>query len=89
MKVAIVPIGNSRGVRLPKALLDQCRFTDSAELTVEAGRIVLAPATKPRAGWAEAFGADRAHSAEDSEWIEAPIDDDSDWEWPSDSKSGS
>lgn len=79
MKVALVQIGNSRGVRLPKAVLKQCGFGDSVELTVEDGRVVLAPARKPREGWAEAFAADPAElSAEDREWIDAPFDHD---EW--------
>jgi antitoxin MazE len=78
VKVAIIPVGNSRGLRLPKAVLDQCRFTDAAELTVEDGRIVLTPITAPRAGWAEAFAADAPTELndEDREWLEAPLADD-------------
>ncbi len=76
MKVAIIPVGNSRGVRLPKAVLEQCRFTDSAELSVEDGRVVLTPITAPRAGWAEAFAASPAEklSQEDHDWLDAPLD---------------
>jgi antitoxin component of MazEF toxin-antitoxin module len=37
MKAAVVRIGNSRGVRIPKALLEQCRFRDTVELEVEDG----------------------------------------------------
>jgi len=75
MKVAIIPVGNSRGLRLPKAVLDACRFGDTAELTVEDGRIVLTPIAAPRAGWAEAFLADpdTELTAEDREWLEAPL----------------
>jgi|CXWL01.1.fsa_nt_gi antitoxin MazE len=76
MKVSVVPIGNSRGVRLPKAVLDQCKFTDAAELTVEDGRVVLTPVNAPRAGWVEAFAADAAGelTPEDRDWLEAPLD---------------
>lgn len=75
MKVAPVKIGNSRGVRLPKAVLEQCGFTDEAELTVQKGRIVLAPAArKPREGWEEAFaGADTSLTAEHREWLDARL----------------
>jgi antitoxin MazE len=75
MKVAIVPIGNSRGLRLPKAVLEQCQFTNAAELTIEDGRIVLTPMHAPRAGWAEAFAADPARqlSEEDRDWLDAPL----------------
>src|ERR1700761_7374247 len=58
MKVAIVPIGNSRGVRLPKTVLDQLGFGAEAELAVEDGRVTLTPLKSPRRGWAEAFAKD-------------------------------
>lgn len=78
MKVTIIPIGNSRGVRLPKAVLDQAGLGDEAELSVEAGRIVLTPSRAARRGWAEAFAAAAgAESAEDREWLDAPLDADS------------
>jgi antitoxin MazE len=73
MKVAIVPIGNSRGVRLPKGVLEQVGFGDQAELSVENGRVVLAPATQRRRGWAEAFAASPTDDAEDRDWLEAPL----------------
>lgn len=81
MKVSIVSIGNSRGVRLPKAVLDQCAFTDAAELTVRNGKIVLAPIATPRAGWAEAFAASPADlDEEDRDWLDAPLTGDADAE---------
>lgn len=43
MKVSVIPIGNSRGVRLPKAVLEACAFTDAAELTIEDGRVEAQP----------------------------------------------
>jgi len=77
MKVAIVPIGNSRGVRLPKTVLEQVGFDAEAELTVEDGRVVLSPVAEVRAGWAEAFDADPADlSDEDHEWLEATLTED-------------
>jgi len=54
MKVHIVQIGNSRGVRLPKVLLEEAQLDDEVELQAEPGRIVIRRATKPRAGWAAA-----------------------------------
>ncbi|HEX3917253.1 MAG TPA: AbrB/MazE/SpoVT family DNA-binding domain-containing protein [Caulobacteraceae bacterium] len=76
MKVAIVQIGNSRGVRLPKAVLEQVGLEAEADLSVEDGRIVLTPVALPRRGWAEAFAAhpDEERS-EDRDWLEAPLAD--------------
>jgi antitoxin MazE len=55
MKVNLVPIGNSKGVRIPRSVIDQCGLGDEIEMLVRDGTIVLAPARGPRAGWDEAF----------------------------------
>ena len=75
MKVAIVAIGNSRGVRLPKTVLDQLGFGAEAELSVEDGRVTLTPLTAPRRGWAEAFAEHPPEplTPEDSDWLEAEL----------------
>jgi len=54
MKTRIVQIGNSRGIRLPKVLLEQAQLTEEVELDAEPGRIVIRRANRPRAGWAVA-----------------------------------
>jgi antitoxin MazE len=54
MKVRLVRIGNSRGVRLPKTIIAQAGLTDEVELGVKDGAVVIARATSARAGWAEA-----------------------------------
>jgi len=54
MKSRIVQIGNSRGIRLPKVLLEESQLTDEVELDAEPGRIVIRRASRPRAGWAAA-----------------------------------
>jgi antitoxin MazE len=54
MKSRIVQIGNSRGIRLPKVLLEQARLTDEVELDAEPGRIIIRKVSQPRAGWSTA-----------------------------------
>ncbi len=54
MKTRIVQIGNSRGIRLPKVLLEEAHLPDEVELEAEPGRIVIRGASRPRAGWAAA-----------------------------------
>jgi antitoxin MazE len=51
-KTRIVRIGNSRGIRLPKLLLEQADLPEEVELRAEPGRIVVSAATRPRSGWA-------------------------------------
>ena len=54
MKSRIVQIGNSRGIRLPKVLLEEAQLADEVELEVEPGRIVIRRGNRPRTGWAAA-----------------------------------
>ena len=55
----IVRIGNSKGVRIPKALREQVGLEGKVALSVERGALVIRPAKKrPREGWAEQY--DRA-----------------------------
>ena len=54
MKARIVRVGNSRGIRLPKPLLDEAGLPDEVEIHAEPGRIIIESAVRPRAGWADA-----------------------------------
>ena len=57
MQIAIRSIGNSKGVILPKSLLEQVGLDEgaAADVFVENGAIVLRkPIEQARAGWAEA-----------------------------------
>jgi len=66
MRLNVVRIGNSKGIRIPKPLLDQCHITGTVDLKIEGQRIVLTPVkSQPRQGWAAA--AERMHEAGDDE----------------------
>jgi antitoxin component of MazEF toxin-antitoxin module len=41
VRVPIVEIGNSRGIRIPQAVLKQVSFGDEVEMDVSEGRIIL------------------------------------------------
>ncbi|WP_251368670.1 AbrB/MazE/SpoVT family DNA-binding domain-containing protein [Polynucleobacter sp. AP-Ainpum-60-G11] len=54
LHLQIRQIGNSRGVVIPKAILEQIGFDDHADLVIEGDRLVLSkPKKNPREGWAE------------------------------------
>lgn len=55
MDISIVPIGNSKGIRLSKTLLEKYNFKDKVELILEKGYIILKPKAEPRKGWEKAF----------------------------------
>ena len=55
MDIPIIPIGNSKGIRLSKTLLEKYNITDKVELILEKGYIILKPKSEPRNGWEKAF----------------------------------
>ncbi|TBH76515.1 AbrB/MazE/SpoVT family DNA-binding domain-containing protein [Aquirufa nivalisilvae] len=55
MKISIIPIGNSKGIRLSKTMLEKYQIEDSIELILQEDCIVLKPIQKARKGWTEAF----------------------------------
>ncbi len=83
MKVKLVAIGNSRGIRIPSSVIKQCGFGDQVDMRVNEGVVVLARARNPREGWDAAF--ERMAAAGDDalllpgslkhEW------DEEEWEW--------
>lgn len=78
----IVRIGNSQGIRIPKPLLEQAGLDGEVELHVEQGRIVIAAARRPRAGWAAA--AQAMHARGEDELLDPPAAtrfDAEEWEW--------
>ena len=65
METDLIRIGNSRGVRIPKAIIDQCGFGERIDMRVEEGRVILARRRKPREGWKEALAAAKPSRASD------------------------
>jgi antitoxin MazE len=77
-----VRIGNSRGVRIPKPLIEQVGLEDEVELRVVPDGLIIESARKPRANWAAA--AKRLHQrGEDGLLDEATPTrfDETEWEW--------
>lgn len=81
MILPVVRIGNSKGIRLPKALLEQCSITDSVDVEVKNEIITLRPHRQPRQGWAEKMKKMHEHH-EDELLIPDEVDTDVEgWEW--------
>ena len=55
MDVSVVKIGNSRGIRLSKTLIEKYNLKDTVELVLEKGYIIIKPKAEPRKGWEKAF----------------------------------
>lgn len=81
MNINVIRIGNSRGIRLPRKILDQCQIEDQVDLNVKGDTIVLTPIRKkPREGWEE--HAIKMHDAHDDELMIPDVFSDEDLpEW--------
>ncbi len=82
VKARIVQIGNSRGIRIPKTLLDEAGLPDDVELHAAPGRLVVSAPRRSRSGWAEA--AKRMTARGDDEMIDDATStrfDREEWEW--------
>jgi len=55
MEISVINIGNSKGIRLPKTILEQYNISDTLELILEKGKIILKPKSVPRKGWEKSF----------------------------------
>lgn len=51
MEVSIIKIGNSKGFRLSKTLLEKYNIKDKVELILEKSHIIIKPISNPRKGW--------------------------------------
>jgi antitoxin MazE len=84
MKTKIVKIGNSRGIRIPKPLIEQTGIDEDVVISVKGNALVITPAHPPRTGWAEAF-ARMASKADDRLLDELSPRltgwDDEEWDW--------
>jgi antitoxin MazE len=82
MKTRVVRIGNSRGVRIPKPLLEEAGLDEEVELRVVETGLLIENATAPRAGWSEAAALLRERG--EAGLLDEPVPtafDESDWMW--------
>ena len=83
MKTRIVRIGNSKGIRIPKPLLEAAGLVGEVDVTAKRGTLIIRAVRTARAGWAEAFQRMSEHgddalldqSSMPSQW------DEKEWEW--------
>jgi antitoxin MazE len=80
MEVSVISIGNSKGIRLSKTVLEKYNIQDKLELIMEEGQIVLKPSSTPRKGWEKSF--QQMHeSGDDALLIDDVFDDESFEAW--------
>jgi len=83
MRTELVRIGNSRGIRIPKPIIEQCGLGETVEVRVENDCLIISPERRPRRGWDDAFLA-AGHSADDELMLETTEPNEFDlkeWRW--------
>ena len=55
LETAIIKIGNSKGLRLSKTILEKYSIKDKVEMILEKEQIILKPISSPRKNWEKAF----------------------------------
>ncbi len=80
MELSVINIGNSKGIRLSKTILEKYHISDKIELIFEKGYIILKPKTEARKGWEKAFK--KMHeNGDDQLLIDDVFEDESFEEW--------
>ena len=82
MQTPVISIGNSKGLRIPKAILKQCGIQDMVDLQVTNKGLIISPAKRPRTGWEEAIKLDPPDCRKFVDW-QAPGNsfDAEEWTW--------
>jgi len=55
MQVSIIKIGNSKGIRFSKTILEKYNLKDKVDLTLDEDQIIIKPISNPRIGWEDSF----------------------------------
>ena len=83
MKIKLINIGNSKGLRLSKSLIQQYNINENIQLELREDGILLKPVSKPRSGWLEQFEkASKTAVSKENNWNTAPNNfDKEEWTW--------
>lgn len=85
MTARLIQIGNSKGIRLPKAVLQHCGLGDQVSIEIHRDRLVLRPVGPIRRGWDAAFA--RMRNADDDKLLDIGLEtmasqwDEREWQW--------
>lgn len=80
MEIAIIKIGNSKGLRLSKTILEKYNIKDKIEMILEKGQIILRPIDVPRENWEESFKEMRSNN-DDALLLNDVFEDENFEEW--------
>ncbi len=82
IRTRFVQVGNSRGLRIPKVIIEQLGLADEVEIAVQRDRLVIQAASRRRNGWDRKF-AKMAEYGDDA-LLDKPVPtewDKAEWRW--------
>ncbi len=82
LRSKIIKIGNSRGIRIPRAILEQTGLADEVEMRIEGNKLIIRAAHHPRHDWGDRFAAMAKES--DDRLLDENIHtqwDEEEWKW--------
>ncbi len=80
MEVSIIQIGNSKGIRFSKTIIEKYNLRDKVDLILESGQIIIKPLAKSRNGWEAAFK-EMSEQGDDRLLFDDVFDDENIEEW--------
>jgi antitoxin MazE len=80
MEVSVIKIGNSKGIRFSKTLIEKYNIKETVELILEKGQIIIKPSVSPRKGWDKAF-AEMSENGDDRLLFDDVFEDENLEEW--------
>ncbi|RLD93255.1 MAG: AbrB/MazE/SpoVT family DNA-binding domain-containing protein [Bacteroidetes bacterium] len=78
MEIALINIGNSKGIILSKTILEKYGFVEKIELVMKQDHLELLPLKPPRQGWDKAFK--EMHERGEDRLLDDDVLDDDLWE---------
>jgi antitoxin MazE len=78
MQVSVIAIGNSKGIRLSKTILEKYNINDSVELLLEKECIIIKPVLESRKNWEKAF--EKMHESGDDQGLITDVFEDETFE---------
>lgn len=72
MKISLIRIGNSQGIRIPSSIIKQCDFEQELDLTVKNKSLIVTASEVVRKDW---------QKTSEKENEQTPFDEKGEWEW--------
>jgi antitoxin MazE len=82
----LIKIGNSKGIRIPKPLVEQAQL-ENRELSLEVTQegLLIKPSKQSRQDWPEKIRLSLEKNGQseklDDDWLDAKLTEEYDWEW--------